>query len=201
MTPENMSAKNEKLEKLSQEFQKLNTLRIQKIKDFNFLKKVHSEFGFPKSKCNGTIPKMNNLVNPLQSLLQSDCFDDKVMKNFEETFEVFKRLYHQLSKDYTTILGAFQIFHQIEVVGEDKYFPTSIQVIEMPVRVREIDGDKTFGIIATEDFPEEIKYRGKKVYTFLADNQVVLKVKVLTGGDKLLYSDVVKCLRAIVPKE
>merc|ERR1711862_447962 len=103
--------------------------------------------------------------------------------------------------DYSTILGAFQIFHQIEVVGEDKYFPTSQQVIEMPIRVREIDGDKTFGIIATEDFPEEIKYRGKKVYNFLADNQVVLRFKVLNGGNKFLFSDVVKCLRAIVPKE
>ena len=196
-----MPTKNEKLEKLSREFHRLNFLRIKKIKDFNFLKKVHSEFGFPKSKCNGTIPKMNNLVNPLQSLLLSDCFDDKVMNNFEETFEEFKRYYHELSKDYSTILGVFRTFHQIiEVVGEDKYFPTSIQVIEMPVRIRIIDGVKTFGIFTTDDFPKEIRFRGKHVYNFLADNQVVLRFKVLTGGDKLLYSDVVKCLRVIVPK-
>ena len=122
------------------------------------------------------------------------------MKNFEETFKKFKRFYKQLCKDYSTILGAFRIFHQIEVVGEDKYFPTSIQVIEMPVRIRIIDGVKTFGIFTTDDFPKEIRFRGKHVYNFLADNQVVLRFKVLTGGDKLLYSDVVKCLRVIVPK-
>ena len=200
---DNMETKKERFEKLSQEFQKLDTSRVQKIKDFNFLGKVKNQFGLPKGKANGTVAKMNNLgtIALKHFTTLSDCFDDKVMKNLEETIEQFKMYHHELSKDYLTTLGAFKIFHQIEVVGEDKCFPTSQKVIEMPVRIRIFDGVKTVGIITTEAFPEEIKYRGKHVYDLLADNQVILRFKVGIGADKLLYSNVVKCLRAIVPKK
>ena len=128
--------------------------------------------------------------------------NDKVMKNLEEMFEEFQTYSDELKKEYLTTLGAFQIYHQIEVVGEDQCFPTSKQVIELPVRIaHKLDGVKTVGIMTTEAFPKEIRFRGKHFYNLLPDNQVKLRFKVMIGGDKLLYSNVVKCLKAIVPKK
>jgi len=202
---ENMENK-EKFEQLSQDFQNLNAKRLHNLKTLVTLKKVCLQKCSTFKSCFEKVAKMNQLVNPLKSLLQSETngyVDDKVIMILEELFEAFKTYTLEFSKDFATIRGNFRTYEHLECVGEDKFFPPQGQVIDVPVHIaHKLNGVKTVGIITTKAFPpEEIIFRNKHIYILLPNNQVLLTFRVGIGGDELLYSNVVKCLRAIVPKK
>ena len=210
---ENMETKKEKFEKLSQDFHHLNAVRVHKLKTLETLKKVHLQMCSSAflcqsiNQCYKKLGKVNKFVNPLKSLLlklfsDTNGFTDEpeVLKNLEEMFGAFKRYHHEFNKDYTTIRDTFRTYEQIECVGEDRCFPLPEEVISIPVHIaHKLHGVKKVGIITTKAFPEEIKLLRNHIYNLLPNNLVLLTFKVGMGGDKLLYSSAVKCVRAILP--